>query len=340
MSLRQVGFFAGVGGLEIAGKAAGCEVVAAANHWPLAVQVHAANHPDVVHYCEDLTTHFDPESEEIKKFDHYKLPQFDLLTAGVACQGHSRGGRHGRKVSKKVAAEHAKLRATAWAVTECLEVCRPRFFIVENVVEFLDWTLLEPWLESLRKLGYNVTTQVLHAKRWGVPQDRVRVFFIGHHEGAPIAVSDEDAPELLGLKSREVPGVEQCFDPTIGGWKPISKVRHTPSDKGYKTAREKVEYANERLGGALGWGQHTNYGRWGCSMKDPAPTLTTKPAMLWWVRDGMYRLWQRPELLAAMTMARDYDLLGSKKEPEAKLIGNAVPIKLGQGVIEAVKRAA
>jgi len=330
--VRQVDLFAGIGCFAWAGEAEGFEVVAAVNHWPLAVKVHAANHPNVAHYCRTLVTQADPDARfASEKFDFALLPQFDLLTAGMACQGHSRGGRVGRKQSKKVADEHENLRATAWAVVECLEVCRPKHFIVENVIELLDWELLDLWLACLERLGYAVTKQVLCASRWEVGQRRVRIFVIGTHEGRPVAVEDPNVPET---------GVESVFDDSLGGWRLIEDMRKTVSKKGYKTAREKVEIANVRLGGALGWGQHTNYNAWGRAMSEPCPTLTTKPAMLWWVRDGQYRLWADSELAAAMTFPRDYDLCGVGRVDAAKLIGNAVPVNLARGVIREVLRQA
>ena len=316
--MRQVDLFAGLGGFACAGEAAGLEVVAAANHWPLAVEVHALNHPAAEHYCQDL-----------RQFDFAQLPQFELLTAGVACQGHSRGGRQGRKNSKKVAEAHEILRSTAWAVVDCLEVCRPKFVIVENVPEFLDWTLYEVWIAALRKLGYAMTSQVLCASRWEVGQRRYRVFVVGIHEGEPVHVRDPDVEEC---------GVEGIFDESIGGWIRIEDMRRTISKRGHKTAREKVQIANERLRGALGWGQHTNYNAWGRSMSEPCPTLTTKPAMLWWVRDGQYRLWHRSELAAAMSLPRGYRFGRATRTQSSKLIGNAVPKLMAQGVIEAIVR--
>ena len=318
--MKGVGLFAGAGGFEVAAEQAGIEVIYAANHWPLAVAVHAANHPSAEHSCQDVTM-----------LDFNTLDPFDFLFAGVACQGHSRGGRQGRKSSKKVEADHAKLRATAWCVVKCLEICRPRFFIVENVPEFLDWTLLDPWLACLRKLGYAVTTQVLCASRWGVGQRRSRMFVVGVHEGPHVAVQDPDVEET---------GVAQIFDPAAKDWKRISDMRKTTSKSGYKTAREKAEYANERLGGELGWGQHTNYGAWGLPLSTPCPTLTTCPAHMWWVRDGYYRLWTRGELAAAQSFPASYDFLDANKKDEARLIGNAVPPKLAEGVIREVLRQA
>lgn len=49
-----VDLFAGMGGWTTGARAAGVNVVWAANHWPTAVHWHAANHPETVHVCQDL----------------------------------------------------------------------------------------------------------------------------------------------------------------------------------------------------------------------------------------------------------------------------------------------
>ena len=56
---------------------AGCSVVYAANHWPLAVEWHAANHPGTDHACQDL-----------QQADFTALPDHDVLLASPSCQGH------------------------------------------------------------------------------------------------------------------------------------------------------------------------------------------------------------------------------------------------------------
>lgn len=317
--MKGVDLFAGCGGFTSGAEALGVEVSDAANHWDLAVRVHAANHPRTRHHQQDL-----------RQFDFATLDPFDVLLASPACQGHSRAGRVGRKAAG-VSKTHDNLRSTAWAVVDCLEVCRPKFAVIENVPEFTDWVLLPQWIECMRMLGYVVTTQILTASRWGVPQRRRRLFIVAHHEGAAIELSDPDVEE---------PGLLDVFDESIGGWQPIAAMRKTTSKKGHLTAREKVEIAHERLGGALGWGQHTNFNAWGRPMSEPVLTLTTAPSFFWWTRAGQYRLWSRSELAAAMTFPNAYDFLDANKKDSARLIGNAVPVKLAEGVIQEVLRYA
>lgn len=77
--MKAIDLFAGAGGFSTGATMAGVHVVWAANHWPAAVQVHANNHPDTLHVCQDL-----------QQADWSLVPAHDLLMASPACQGHSR----------------------------------------------------------------------------------------------------------------------------------------------------------------------------------------------------------------------------------------------------------
>jgi len=77
--MDAIDLFAGLGGFSEGAEQAGVRVVWAANHWPAAVQVHANNHPETEHVCQDL-----------QQADWTQVPKHDLLLASPACQGHSR----------------------------------------------------------------------------------------------------------------------------------------------------------------------------------------------------------------------------------------------------------
>lgn len=47
-----IDLFAGAGGFTTGAAAAGVRMVWAANHWPVAVEWHTANHPDTAHACQ------------------------------------------------------------------------------------------------------------------------------------------------------------------------------------------------------------------------------------------------------------------------------------------------
>jgi len=52
--VRAIDLFAGAGGFTEGATQAGVHVVWAANHWALAVEAHALNHPATEHACQDL----------------------------------------------------------------------------------------------------------------------------------------------------------------------------------------------------------------------------------------------------------------------------------------------
>lgn len=172
--MRTVDLFAGWGGFTLGATQAGADVVFAANHWPLAVEAHAANHPSTQHACQDL-----------RQIDWRDVPRHELLLASPACQGHS-SAANGSRAGEDVAARHAALRATAGAVTQCVEVCRPEVFIVENVPRFARWgpaerpgLYFEHWLEGLRIRDYTVEVRKVWAHHYDTPQRRLRLFIIG-----------------------------------------------------------------------------------------------------------------------------------------------------------------
>lgn len=70
--------FAGAGGSTTGATLAGARVVVAANHWPLAVETHAANHPDTEHDCADIS-----------QVEPRRYPRTDLLLASPECTWHS-----------------------------------------------------------------------------------------------------------------------------------------------------------------------------------------------------------------------------------------------------------
>lgn len=103
--MEAIDLFAGAGFTEGA-KGAGVKVVWAANHWPLAVQYHSTNHPEVVHVCQDL-----------HQADWRQVPRHDGCLASPACQGQS-------KARGKERPHHDALRSTAWAVVSCLDALK------------------------------------------------------------------------------------------------------------------------------------------------------------------------------------------------------------------------
>jgi DNA (cytosine-5)-methyltransferase 1 len=195
--ITVVDLFAGAGGSSLGATLAGCKVVWAGNHWPTAVAVHTANFPGAEHVCQDL-----------RQFNFASLPDHDLLSASPACQGHAkaRGKDRGHV--------HDESRATAWAVIDALEAKRPRWFVVENVPEFLDWSLYPSWLDAVHRLGYKVSPEILNAADYGVPQTRTRLYLRGQRRTVP-------RPMPLSLHARELVPASRILDMNKGKFRSV-----------------------------------------------------------------------------------------------------------------------
>jgi len=109
-----------------------------------------------------------------------ELPDFDLLVGGFPCQAFSIAGKRGG---------FDDTRGTLFFdIARILKEKRPRNFVLENVKGLLSHDsgrTFKTIITTLAELGYCVEWQVLNAKNFGVPQNRERVFIVGHLGGIP-----------------------------------------------------------------------------------------------------------------------------------------------------------
>lgn len=116
---------------------------------------------------------------DITQIDEKKLPDFDALVGGFPCQSFSIAGK--RKGFDDT-------RGTMF-----FEICRilkqkqPRLVLFENVKGLLSHDQGRTFttiIASLDELGYDLQWQLLNSKNFGVPQNRERVFIVGHLRGS------------------------------------------------------------------------------------------------------------------------------------------------------------
>lgn len=303
-SFTAVDLFAGAGGFTTGAEQAGCEVIWAANHWPAAVETHAANHPRTVHSCQDL-----------QQADWTQVPRHDLLLASPACQGHT-------PARGKERPHHDACRSTAWAVVSAIECHLPRFGLVENVFAFTRWKLYPAWCASLTALGYSIAPHRIDCADLGVPQNRERVF---------IVLSRSKHPIELRLPQHEHVPAASIIDFNAGRWSPV----HRPGRA--EATLQRIENGRRQYGDrflAAFYGA-TKTGR---GLDRPIGTITTHDR--WAVIDGdRMRMLTVSEARAAMTFRRDY-VLSENGRVAMHMLGNAVPPLAAQRVIEALQEAA
>jgi len=117
---------------------------------------------------------------DITKINEKELPDFDLLVGGFPCQAFSIAGK--RKGFEDT-------RGTLFfEIARILRHKQPRLFLLENVKGLLshdDGNTFKTIIATLDELGYDLQWQVLNSKNFGVPQNRERVFIVGHLRGTP-----------------------------------------------------------------------------------------------------------------------------------------------------------
>ena len=115
---------------------------------------------------------------DITKINASELPDFDLFVGGFPCQAFSIAGKRGG---------FEDTRGTLiYDVLRIVKEKHPRIVLLENVKGLLSHDggrTFKTIITSLTELGYAVEWQVLNAKNFGVPQNRERVFIIGHLGG-------------------------------------------------------------------------------------------------------------------------------------------------------------
>lgn len=304
--MRTIDLFSGAGGFSTGATMAGARVVWAANHWPAAVEWHAANHPDTEHACQDL-----------QQADFREAPAHDLLLASPACQGHSRA----RGAEKP---HHDALRSTAWAVVSCAEVHRPAVAIIENVPEFAEWALYPAWCAAMNALGYALQPMVLDAASHGVPQHRRRLFVVATRSKHPIE---------LALPSRPHVSVDDCIDWHAGKWSPVNKPGRSSKTLD-RVANGRASFGDRFVMPYYGSGSGTT----GRSVRRPLGTLTTKAR--WALVDGdRMRMLRAVEGKLIQGFPRHY-LLPDCEPTAWTLIGNSVCPQVAADLITAIEVAA
>lgn len=293
--LRAIDLFAGAGGFSTGALMAGLDVVWAANHWPEAVQAHAANHPHAKHACQDL-----------HQVDWTTVPQHDVMLASPACQGHSRARGKDRP-------HHDACRSTAWAVVSCAEVHRPQLIVIENVPEFARWILFPTWKAALERLGYGISTTIADAADAGVPQHRRRLFVLAAFGSTP----------NVTLPIRQHRAAESIIRPAAN-WTPVAHL--------CQRTRDKVIRGRARFGERFLIAYYGNEPD-GRSLTRPLGTVTTRDRHAL-VEGDRLRMLSVDECRAAMGFPESY-VLPDRKTDAMKMLGNAVPPPLARDVIQA-----
>lgn len=135
------------------------------------------------------------------KINASELPDFDLLVGGFPCQAFSIAG-------KRLGLEDSR-GTLFYDIARIAQEKRPQHLLLENVKGLLSHDgggTFKTIIATFAELGYNLEWQIINSKNFGVPQNRERVFIIGHlgrccgRQVFPLTKDDQlpDSPDETG----------------------------------------------------------------------------------------------------------------------------------------------
>ena len=200
ISLLYVDLFCGAGGTST-GVELACvsdeqcaKVVACVNHDKNAIASHAANHPDALHFTEDIRTlELSSLVAHVNRMKQIYPEAHVVLWASLECTNFSKAkGGLPRDADSRTLAEH---------LFRYIEALNPSYIQIENVEEFMSWgdmdangkpiskdkgRLYERWKRNVKSYGYEFEHKILNAADYGAFTSRRRFFGQFAAKGLPI----------------------------------------------------------------------------------------------------------------------------------------------------------
>ena len=184
-----IDLFSGAGGtttgIHLADKSNNVKVVACVNHDEIAIKSHMANHPNCLHFIEDV--------RDYKVVYKLKLLVEELrrnnpgcvinLWASLECTNYSK--------AKGGLPRDGDSRTLAYSLYNYIDELEPDYVYVENVREFMSWgplndkgrpvsrlngTEYQSWLRTIEKMGYEYDKRMLNSADFSAFQSRNRYF--------------------------------------------------------------------------------------------------------------------------------------------------------------------
>ncbi len=168
-----IDMFCGCGGLSRGFMDAGYDVLLGIDNNEPALKSFKENHNGAIAMNGDLF-----QGSTILEMAHLtNNKSIDLIIGGPPCQGFSLTGKRNENDERNTLFE---------AMVNAVAFFQPKAFVLENVpglATLYKGKAKEAIMKEFEKLGYTITSKVLYAPDYGIPQIRKRLFFIGLSNG-------------------------------------------------------------------------------------------------------------------------------------------------------------
>jgi len=209
--MRFLDLFAGIGGFRLAFEQAGHQCIGYVEIDKFARMSYEAIHDTRGEWtAHDITTVPDESIRGLRG-------HIDIITGGFPCQAFSvAGARRGFEDTRGT---------LFFEIARFADIIRPQYLVLENVKGLLNHdkgNTFETILGTLDEMGYDVEWQVFNSKDFGVPQNRERVYIIGHLRGHRrrqiLPIGDTNAKASIPIKiiahDKKYRMGTQVFDPS------------------------------------------------------------------------------------------------------------------------------
>ncbi len=313
MKLDVLDMFCGAGGSSAGARAAGARVRAGIDGWDLAVRTFGDNFKGARAHHRMLTPGCMPGRD-------FREGAFDMIMASPECTNHS--------PAKGSAPRCESSRATSHYVLNFAARLRPRWIVLENVIQLRTWNGFDTLIKGLRDQKYRIRVERLDASDFGVPQTRRRLFVLCDRDRdiKPIPHSRKAAPAASTILRLD------------------GKYSSRPlySEKRAKPTLERAERAILALGKGVPF-LIVYYGSDGSggwqSLDRPLRTLTTLDRfglVTWEGSEPMLRMLQVEELKAGMGFPKNYAMHHGTRRDRIKMLGNGVCPPVMKAVVGAL----
>ena len=240
--LLYIDLFCGAGGTSTGVNSARlngeqcADVIACVNHDANAIASHASNHPDALHFTEDIRTlELSPLVEHLKKCREENPGALVVLWASLECTNFSKAkGGQPRDADSRTLTEH---------LFRYIEAITPDYIQIENVEEFMSWGEVDEngkpvsmdkgksytrWVRKVKSYGYRFDHRILNAADYGAYTSRKRFFGI---------FAKGDLPIVFPRQTHSKNGANTLFG-SLAKWKPVKEVLDF-ADEGKTIFRDK-----------------------------------------------------------------------------------------------------
>lgn len=228
MKVYWIDLFCGAGGTSTGIHMANvkAEVIACVNHDAIAIESHRANHPDCVHFTEDIRD-FNVVLKLKKIVEDLRTSDPDCVIniwASLECTNYSK--------AKGGLPRDADSRTLAIDLFMYIDELNPDYLFIENVREFMAWGALDSkgrpvsrdkgkdyikWVNNIENRGYIYSFRLLNSANYGAYTSRERYFGQFAKDGLPI-----EWPEATHAKKPT--SAKGLFNKPSKKWKAVKEV--------------------------------------------------------------------------------------------------------------------